>query len=478
MDKLFKISERGSNVRTEIIAGLTTFFAMAYIVVTNPNQLVGFSHLAEGADPAYQQIWNAVYVASILVAVVGTLLMAFYAKMPFAQACGMGLNSFFFVSFILPVAIAGGDSAALVDGYQAGLVIILVSGLVFMLFSITGLRAKVAKALPDCLKKSISAGIGLFIAFLGFQNVGLIQTNQYTLVQFVDIHGALQNGTFATDALPALLALAGLIAIAVLEHYKVKGSVLIGIAGITILYYIFTGTVPSVDMSQVGQTFKDFAAIGITGVFQAPSWKDAFTGEAIGGVFSAVMLVVTFCLVDMFDTIGTLYGTASQADMLDENNDPINVNQCMTSDSIATVTGAVFGTSTCTTFVESAAGVGAGGRTGLTSLVVAVCFAICLFLSPLASLVPACATAPALIWVGVLMMKGFAKVDMHDPRSAVPAFLALIMMPLTYSISNGIGIGAIAYVLITLCTGKYTKKDIPVTIIALLFVVKFVFVTM
>lgn len=478
MDKFFKISERGSNVRTEIVAGLTTFFAMAYIVVTNPNQIVSFSHLAEGADPAFQKIWNAVYVASILVAVVGTLLMALYAKMPFAQACGMGLNSFFFVSFILPVVINGGSGDDLIKGYQAGLVIILLSGIIFMIFSLTGLRSKIAKALPDCLKKAIPAGIGLFIAFIGFQNVGLIQTNQYTLVQFVDIHGALQNGTFMQDAFPALMALLGLLVIAILEYFKVKGSVLISIAGVTVLYYILTGTVPSFDMSQVGQTFKDFGEIGITGVFHAESWKNAFSGEIVGGIFSAIMLIITYCLVDMFDTIGTLYGTASQANMLDEEGDPINVDKCMTSDSVATVTGAVLGTSTCTTFVESAAGVAAGGRTGLTSLVVAICFAICLFLSPLASLVPACATAPALIWVGVLMMKGFAKVDMSEARSAVPAFLALIMMPMTYSISNGIGIGAIAYVLITLCTGKYQKKDIPVTIIAALFVVKFLMITM
>jgi AGZA family xanthine/uracil permease-like MFS transporter len=231
-------------------------------------------------------------------------------------------------------------------------------------------------------------------------------------------------------------------------------------------------------MSQVGQAFKDFGEIGITGVFQASAWKDAFTGPAIGGVLSAVMLIVTFCLVDMFDTIGTLYGAASQADLLDENGDPIDVDKCMTCDSVATVAGAVLGTSTCTTFVESSAGVGAGGRTGFASVVTAICFLLCLFLTPLAKLVPACATAPALIYVGVLMLKGFAKVDMNDVRSAVPAFLALIMMPLTYSISNGIGIGCIAYTLITLCTGKYKKQDIAVTVIAILFILRFCLITM
>lgn len=475
MDKFFKISERGSTVRTEIIAGLTTFFAMAYIVITNPNQIVSFNHLAENADPAFQQIWNAVYVASILGAVIGTLLMSLYAKMPFAQACGMGLNSFFFVSFVLPAVISGSD---VIEGYQSGLVIILISGLIFLLISVTGLRSKIARALPDCLKKAIPAGIGLFIAFIGFQNVGIIQTNQYTLVQFVDIHGAINNGTFFETAMPALLALAGLLLIAVLEKFKVKGSVLITILAITVIYYILPGSVFSFDMSQVGATFKDFASIGLAAAFKPQSWANAFSGEGLGAIFSTIMLIITFCLVDMFDTIGTLYGTASQADMLDDNGDPISVNECMTSDAIATVSGSVFGTSTVTTYVESAAGVGAGGRTGLTSLVVAICFAVCLFLSPVASLVPACATAPALIYVGVLMLKSFAKVDMNDLASAVPAFLALVMMPLTYSISNGIGIGAIAYVLISLFTGKYKKKDIPITVIAALFVLRFVFVTM
>ena len=471
MDKFFKISERGSNVKTEFIAGLTTFFAMAYIIVVNPNQVIGFSFDV----PGLSQVWNAVYIASILVAVVGTLLMGLYAKMPFAQACGMGLNSFFFVSFVLPAVVSGSDA---IDGYQSGLVIILVSGLVFLLLSVSGLRSKIAKALPDCLKKAIPAGIGMFIAFIGFQNVGIIQANQYTLVQFNDFHGAIANGTFMQTALPALLALLGLLLIAILEKRKVKGSVLITIAAITVAYYLVTWTVPSFDVDQIGQSFKDFAEVGITGVFQGQSWMDAFTGEAIGGILSAIMLIVTFCLVDMFDTIGTLYGTASQADLLDDDGDPIDVDKCMVCDSVGTVTGAVLGTSTCTTFVESAAGVGAGGRTGLTSVVVAACFAICLFLSPLASLVPSCATAPALIWVGVLMAGNFAKVDMKDARSAVPAFLALIMMPLTYSISNGIGIGSIAYVIITLITGEYKKRDIPVTIIAILFILRYCLITM
>ena len=471
LDSFFKISERGSNVKTEIIAGLTTFFAMAYIVVTNPNQVVGFMNFDPVLGSSFAPIWNAVYVASILVAVIGTLLYAFYAKLPFAQACGMGLNSFFFVSFIVPNMLDP------MNGYREGLCIILLSGVVFLILSVTGLRKYIATSLPDCLKKAIPAGIGLFIAFIGFKNVGIIQANQYTFVQFFDFHGAIAGQPFfdAWKAIaPVVLALLGLFAIAVLDKFRVKGSVIITIAGVTVLYYLTTWTLPEFDFSKIGQSFVDFGKYGFLGAFKG---FGIFSG-GVSNVINAIVLVITFTLVDMFDTIGTLYGTASQADMLDENGDPINIDKSMTSDSVATLTGAALGTSTCTTFVESAAGVAAGGRTGLASLVTAICFAACLFLTPLAAIVPACATAPALMYVGVLMLKNFSKVDMSDISAAVPAFLALIMMPLTYSISNGIAIGAISYVIIRLCTGKYTKKDIVVTCIAVLFTLRFFLVTM
>ncbi|MBE6530777.1 MAG: NCS2 family permease [Ruminococcaceae bacterium] len=469
LDNFFKISERGSNVRTEITAGLTTFFAMAYIVVTNPNQVVGFTF-----GGPFDTIWNAVYVASILVAVIGTLLYALYAKLPFAQACGMGLNSFFFVSFILPALLSGSDP---VQGYRQGLCIILLSGVIFLILSITGARKYIAKALPDCLKKAIPAGIGLFIAFIGFKNVGIIQANQYTFVQFFDFHGAV-SGQPVFDAwkaiAPVVLALLGLFLIAILDKKKVKGSIIITILTVTVLYYLTTWTKPDFDLGKIGQSFKDFGEIGFLGAFKG---FDIFEGGS-SAIVNAVVLTITFCLVDMFDTIGTLYGTASQANMLDENGDPVDIDKSMAADSVATVSGAVLGTSTCTTFVESAAGVAAGGRTGLASLVTSICFAVCLFLTPVAAIVPACATAPALIFVGVLMLKNFAKVDMSDISSAVPAFLALIMMPLTYSISNGIAIGAIAYTVIRIATGKFTKKDIVVAGIAVLFTLRFFLVTM
>ena len=466
LDKFFMISERGSTVKTEILGGLTTFFAMAYIVVTNPNQITSFSTAG-----ALSTVWNSVYVASILVAVIGTLLYALYAKLPFAQACGMGLNSFFFVSFILPSILDP------LNGYRQGLCVILLSGVIFMILSLTGVRKYIATALPDCLKKAIPAGIGLFIAFIGFKNVGIIQDNMYTYVQFFDFHTATKGLPFfdAWKAIaPVVLALLGLFLIAVLEKKRVKGAVIISIGAVTVLYYLTTWTAPTFDFGAIGQSFKDFGTEGLFGAFKG---FNIFEGGA-SAIINAIVLIITFTLVDMFDTIGTLYGTASQADMLDENGDPIDIEKSMNSDSIATVTGAVLGTSTCTTFVESASGVAAGARTGLASLVTAACFALCLFLTPLALIVPACATAPALIYVGVLMLKSIAKVDLSDMGSAVPAFLAMIMMPLTYSISNGIAIGAIAYTIITLATGKYTKKDIVVTAIAVLFTLRFFLVTM
>ena len=458
-DKTFGISKSGSTVKTEIIAGLTTFFAMCYIVLVNPAQITGG---LEGTDA----MWNAVFLGGTLAAIIGTLLMTFLAKMPFAQAASMGLNSFFFVSFVLPAFLNGEDP---VTGYQAGLVIILISGIIFMILSATGLREKITIALPDCLKKSMSAGLGLFIALLGFKSAGIIVGDQYTMVTLTDF-------TQWSLAAPALAAFIGFLILAVLAKKGVKGSIILGILASAVLYYLFTWSLPVWNPTPMGTMVTDFIDVGLSAVFKPESWVNAFSADFLGGIFSAIMLIITFCLVDMFDTVGTLYGAASEANMIDENDNPIRLEKCMLCDSIATLTGAVLGTSTITTFAESSAGVAAGGRTGLTSLVTALCFVVCLFISPIAQLIPVAATAPALIYVGVLMLKNFAQVDMHDMCSAVPAFLTLIMMPLTYSIANGIGIGAIAYVIMRALTGTYTKKDIIVTIVAILFAFRFAFV--
>ncbi len=471
-----------TSIKTEIIAGLTTFFAMCYIIIVNPNQITGFYSFF----PNMQPIWQAVYVGTILAAVLGTILYAFIAKKPFAQASGMGLNSFFFTSFVLPCAISVDNNIIgfvnPASNYGAGLVIILISGLVFLLLSVTGLRSYIAKSLPDCLKKAIPAGIGLFIALLGFKGAFIVTDNPYTFVQLGDLTKwqiLNQYGELAGGAAPFLAAFLGLIAIVVFNKvgfkWMKKASIVLGILVSTVLYYLFTWTAPSFDFGQIGESFKSFGELGFS-VFKGESWSIAFDGVTFGGIFSVIMLIITFCLVDMFDTIGTLYGTAAQANMLDENGDPLDIEKCMMCDSIATAAGSMLGTSTVTTFVESASGVAEGGRTGLTALVTAGLFFICLFLTPLASLIPGVATAPALIYVGVLMLKNFKAIDMDDLASALPAFLTLVLMPLTYSISNGIAVGAIAYVLIQLLTGKYSKKDIVVTIIAILFILRFAFI--
>lgn len=334
MDKFFKISERGSTIKTEIMAGLTTFFAMAYIVLVNPNQVAGEGSngwlAGEVPDMAGElgTVWNAVFIASILVAVVGTLLMAFFADMPFAQACGMGLNSFFCTIFVAGAAFAG---VSVIRGYQAGLVIVFVSGLVFLILSVTGLRKYIAVAMPECLKKSIPAGIGLFIALIGLKNATLIQDNPYTFVQFFDFHGVISSAGSAKEAIaqiaPPVVAFVGFIIIAILAKLNVKGNIIIGILASTVLYYVMMLQAPNFDFSSIGQSFKDFGSVGFLGVFKGQAWKDAFSAEYIGGVFSAIMLVVSFCLVDMFDTIGTLYGAASQANMLDEKGDPMKLDE-------------------------------------------------------------------------------------------------------------------------------------------------------
>ena len=480
LNKVFKIEENQTTIKTEIIAGITTFFAMCYIVIVNPNQMTGFLQI-DGAS----QIWNACFIGGIIAAVIATLCMAFIANKPFALAAGMGLNSFFYVSFIIPCLLFDKETGELikaetplVDGYQAGLVIILLSGVIFLLLSVTGLRKYIAKALPSSLKTAIPAGIGLFIAFIGLQNSGIVVPNQYTAV-------ALTNFTKGpATAIPAIVAFVGLILIIVFTKSKVKvlnkTAIILGILSSSALYYIccliFKVEIPKVTNISIGTTFKDWFEVGLGGCFKG--FKTVFEGKLLGGVISVIMLAITYSLVDMFDTLGTVYGASAEAGMLDENGDPIDLGKEMLCDAIGTVVGAGTGTSTITTFVESSAGVAAGGRTGLAALITASLFIVCLFASPIVKYVPQCATAPALMYVGILMCKNIVKVDFSDIASAATAFITFIMMIATYSISNGIMIGAITYVIITLLTGKYSKKDIVVTIIALLGILRFAFVAM
>lgn len=456
LDNFFEISARKSTIKTEIIGGLTTFCAMCYILAVNPNQMIGFSFDVPNA----MRVWNAIFIATALGSIIGTLLMGLFAKMPFAQTSGMGLNSFFFVSFMVAgfgtatSIFAGGDIIAC---YSAGLSIIFISGLIFLILSITGLRKKIALALPDCLKKAISAGIGLFIAFIGLKSAGLIQANQYTFVQLVNLNVFSGGVTWYTIA-PAISAFLGFLLIGALSKTRVgKANVIIGILATTCLYYLFNiGNAEAFKVfgSIVNpiDTFKDFGELGVQG------WFKGFSYWTSGAILQGVLLVITFCLVDMFDTLGTLQGTAIQTGMYDENGNPKNMDKCLMADATATVCGVMLGTSTITTCVESAAGISAGAKTGLSSVVVAFMFFIVMFLSPIAVMIPAAATAPALIYVGLLMLKGFKDIDFGDMTNAIPSFLTLIIMPLTYSISNGIAVGMISYIFLKLFKVFFTKE--------------------
>ena len=497
LDNYFKIGEKGSTIRTEIIAGLTTFMTMVYILPVNAGMFSGAGWLGVS--------FGAIYITTAIAAIIGTLLMALYAKLPFAQATGMGLNAFFCFTVCMPIAFGGSYGFT----YANALVIILASGILFTCLTIGGIREKIVKAVPTAVRLAIPAGIGLFIAFIGLQDAGIIISDAQlmesisgpfvssaTIVKLFSMKLTGSNANTFASLLPMFVTLVTVFGIAALAKLKVKGSILWGILGgsvvFVILALIFNAPVTLKGTDYAGligsgsnyylntalqnpiTAFSDFGTQSFGKVF-----TEGFTGlfGSIDAVISFIAVFISFAMVDMFDTIGTLLGTASRANMLDENGEVPNMKKALLCDSVATMAGSILGTSTVTTFVESAAGVAEGGRTGLTSLVVAVLFFAAMFLSPIAQLIPMCATSAALIYVGVLMMGGVKNIDWEDAASAVPAFLTIIMMAFTYNISYGIGFGFISYVAIKLFTGKV--KDIhPITaVLALLFLANFFFVT-
>lgn len=462
IDKFFGVTKYGSTIKTEIIAGLVTFLAMCYILTVNPNNIIGNIAGLEGVA-AYT--WASIFIATAFGAIIGTLLMAFVAKMPFAQASGLGLNSMIF-TLMIGVTVSGKFFS-----FGTTMLMVLISGILFLIISLvpigkdkeTGkyitLREKIFDGMPVAVRKAISVGIGLFIAFIGLQNAGVIAASPFTKVTLVEFNNpASWNIDYANiantgPALGAIVALFGFIVIAVLSHFKVKGAIIIGMIAATLLAW------------PLGVTSIDVLAGKNAGV----SWKfwenfaHYFSDPKDGGVFfaafrdvnfpegtfmSVVMVIITFCMIDMFDTMGTVVGCATNAGLVDKNGKPHNYNKIMISDSIATVTGALLGTSTVTTFVESGAGIAAGGKTGLTALSTACLFFLAIFLLPLFAFIPSAACASALLYVGVLMMGNVKDIDFKDPLNAVPAFVTIIMMPLAYSITNGIGMGIITYVLI------------------------------
>lgn len=456
MEKFFKVKEHGSNVRTEVLAGVTTFMAMAYILFVNANM---FSQLGTVS-------YNAIYIATALSAVIGTFLIAFIANLPLGLASGMGLNAF----FVYTVCFTFGLS------YANALVLVLIDGIVFTILTVTGIRAKLFAAIPDCVRKVIPAGIGLFIAFLGLQNAGIVVNSSstcVTLASFNLLSGAVTWG----DIMPKLVTIAAIIVIAVLSYKKIRGSVFWGILSGTILYYILGATIPGFYTGFAENlSFNPFTAFSEWGsqaflkVFTEGFNFDAYLATHTQAELILVIATsaLAFCMVDMFDTLGTLYGACSRGGML-VNGEVPNFEKAMLSDALATCAGAVCGTSTVTTFVESSAGVGEGGRTGLSAFTTGVLFFIAMFLSPVAALIPSCATASALVYVGVLMMGCVTDIDWKDVSIAVPAFLTIAFMAFTYNISYGIAFGLISHVFIQIFTGKAKEVKAFTWVIAVLF---------
>ena len=454
-DKFFKALgfdpvAKQTSVKTEIIAGIVTFLAMAYILTVNPAQIL------VGADQAY---WPSVFIATALGAIIGTLLMAFFAKMPLAQASGMGLNSLLGGLVALWAADTYGVRFTLGQAFM----MVLISGILFLILTLVKINGKsfrelVFDGMPTPIRSSISIGIGLFITYIGFQNAGIIVQNDYTQVGLVDFTNwgeqIVNDGKPASlAAKTAIVALIGLFLIAVLDKLKVKGSIIIGIVVATIVGIPFGVTNLAVLAGEGGiswkfwENFANFFA-GENSVFLSfiDVFKEGLVPEG-GSIFTVIMVIITMCMIDMFDTMGTIVGCCGGNRILsDENNKPHNYDKIMISDSIATCAGAMLGTSTVTTFVESGAGVSAGGRTGLTSFTTAVMFFLAMFAMPVFAVIPGAATAAALIYVGVLMMKNNLKsVDMNDAIGATSAFLTIVVMLLSYSITKGIGIGLVAY---------------------------------
>ncbi len=475
MERLFKLKENGTTVRTELIAGLTTFMAMSYILMVNPGM---FADLAGGsATPAGQGLFNAVYIATALSAVIGTILIGLIANLPLAQASGMGLNAY----FVYTVCFGLGFT------YANALLFVLIDGLVFILLTATGLRKLIFEAIPKRVRMIIPAGIGLFIAFIGFQDAGLVVNDDATLVKLASFNLMGGGATWGT-IMPLLVTLLTLIVIAVLSKMKVRGAIIYSILGGTVLYYLLGFTVPefagfSAFSSMVNplQAFKDFGTLSFGKVFTEGFDFSAYLAGEGHNMTSLVLTFATtalaFCMVDMFDTMGTLYGACRSGNMLIPNEEGEMVvprmDKAMMADAIATCTGAVCGTSTVTTYVESSAGTAAGGRTGLAALSTAAMFAIAMFLSPIASLIPACAYAAALIYVGILMMGCVKDLQWDNPTVALPSFLTLVMMAFTYNISYGIAFGMVSHVIIRILRGKIKEVPIATWIITILFAAMF-----
>ena len=471
LEKIFKLKENNTTAKTEIVAGLTTFMTMAYIIALNPNLLTGF-----GKD-TMPELWNGIFLATCIASAIGTIVMAFLANKPFAMAPGMGLNSFFAVVVTNIVALTG---MTYVASFQAALCIILIEGIVFLILSVLNIREKIVEAIPLGVRLGIAPAIGLMLLNIGVgSNAGVYSENGGPFYAMRDFFGALtpslaksnMGSGYSAMVLSVVTMFVGLFAIVILAQKGVKGAVLLGMLIASIIYWageaVFLGTNPFASLATASfvPAFGDMASTTL--------FKFNFQGFAQIGWFTAVTLIITFCIIDMFDTIGTLVGTASRAGMLDKDGRMPGMKQALLSDAVGTLAGSVTGTSTVTTFVESASGVEAGGRTGLTALTTGIMFLACIFIAPIAGIIPAAATSSALIYVGVLMVAGLKNVDFDDICQAVPVALMMIAMPVSGSIGHAIGIGLITYTVIKVFTGKAKEVSVLTYVLSLIFLLKF-----
>lgn len=453
IEKLFHLKEHRTDVKTEVIAGITTFMTMAYILAVNPNILA-----QAGMDR------SAVFTATAISGFLATLIMAFMANYPFVLAPGMGLNAYFTYTVVQNMGYT----------WQEALAAILVEGIVFIVMSLTNVREAIFNAIPMNLKHAVTVGIGLYIAFIGLQNADVV-VDSSTLVTVFSFKNSIENGTFNSQGITVVLALVGILATAVLMVKKVKGGILWGILGTWVLGMICQLTGLYVPAPEAGfySLFPDFSAGLAIPSLEPIAFKMDFSNFLS---IDFVVVVLAFLFVDLFDTLGTLMGVAAKADLLDKDGKLPKVKGALMADAIGTTAGAMMGTSTVTTFVESASGVAEGGRTGLTSLVSAILFAVSLVLSPIFLAIPGFATAPALVMVGFLMMTSVMKIDFSDYTECIPAFIAIMAMPFMYSISEGISMGFISYVVINLVTGRHKKISPLMYVLAALFVLKYIMI--
>ena len=464
IDRFFQVSQNHSSVRTEVIAGITTFITIAYILILNP-QILADPYVIMGDAAMAGKIANGVFIGTCIGAFIGTILCALYARVPFAQAPGMGLNAFFAYTVVLGMGYT----------YGQALVVVFISGVFFIVITAIGLREAIIRSIPDAVKTAITPGIGLFITIIGLKNAGIVISNPATLVSLVDFSQWKIEGADLALMSSALVALAGLVIMGTLHARKIKGSILLGIVAATLIGIPLGVThISNLDMN-IGMKFRDFAEVS----FVKMDFAGLFSGaNMVETIFTVTMLVISFSLVNMFDSIGTLLGAAKQSGMIDENGEVIRMKQALMSDAISTAAGAMVGTSTVTTVVESSAGIAAGGRTGLTSLVTALLFLGAILFAPIVSIVPAAATAPALIFVGILMLGNIRDVDFSDMSNALPAFCTIVFMPFTYSIANGVAFGLITYCLMKLTTGRRQDVKVLTLAISVVFVVRYAFMTL